>query len=318
MASRVVFGSEDMHVYCLQVNNGTVVWKSAKLPGLSLRDYAPTICGGVVLVTTNPVKDFHAILGENEQMLVRRTGFSGKEARFIRGTAEDVAREQDAIVAHLREHRDEQCFHALRLSDGTEPWIAPILFSGGCHNVMAPPCFNPTTNEVFVQVRSAYGVWDGGGEVRAFTGFGTLDVSNGRVTLLDHGYVSKDPSRPPGAPDCPWGSFNYIGDETQALSCAPGLLFSNHQGFLGALDLATRLIEKKWGKRDTYAGFFGPGTWGWENDGGLQKAAQAGQPYALINEWHGPARSIASVADGRVYYHSGAQVICLEPGGKTP
>ena len=144
-------------------------------------------------MTTNPVKDFHAILGENEQMLVRRTGFSGQEARFIRGTAGDVAREQDAIVAHLREHRDEQCFHALRLSDGTEPWIAPILFSGGCHNVMAPPCFNPTTNEVFVQVRSAYGVWDGGGEVRAFTGFGTLDVSNGRVTLLDHGYVSQDP-----------------------------------------------------------------------------------------------------------------------------
>ena len=55
-----------------------------------------------MLVTTNPVKDFHAILGENEQMLVRRTGFSGQEARFIRGTADDVAREQDAIVAHLR------------------------------------------------------------------------------------------------------------------------------------------------------------------------------------------------------------------------
>ena len=46
--SRIVFGSEDMYVYCCKSNNGTVVWKSKKLP-TSLRDYAPTIVSGVVL-----------------------------------------------------------------------------------------------------------------------------------------------------------------------------------------------------------------------------------------------------------------------------
>jgi hypothetical protein len=311
--SRIVFTSEDMHVYCCQTNNGRLVWKSAKLPGLSLRDYAPVICSGLVFVTSNPVKDFHTVLGENEQMLVRRTGFQGKDARFIDGGDDDLAREQDFIIEFLRTHPSEKCFHAMRFDDGTEPWVAPILYTGGCHNPLTPPCFNPHTGEVFVQVRSAYGVWDGGGEVRSFTGFGKLDVRTGRVSLLRHGHPSKDPNRPPGAPDCPWSSFNYIGDETQTLSCAPGLLFSNHQGFLGTMDLASGRLRSVWGQRDTYAGFFGPAKWGWENAGGPEKAAAEGEVYALINEWHGPARSIASVAGGRVFYHSGSQVLCLEP-----
>jgi hypothetical protein len=68
-----------------------------------------------------------------------------------------------------------------------------------------------------------------------------------------------------------------------------------------------------WGKRDTYGGFYGPGTFGWENQGGEAKAAKAGRPFALVNEWHGPARGVASVAGGRVYLNVGSQVLCLEP-----
>ncbi|MGI8602295.1 MAG: PQQ-binding-like beta-propeller repeat protein [Verrucomicrobiales bacterium] len=308
----VIFASEDMHVYCCQTNNGSLAWRSRKLPGLTVRDYAPTIVGGLVIVTTNPVIDFHAIMSENEQMLIQRAGFQGRDARFISGSPDDVVREQDFIVEWLQRHPEEKCFHALDLEDGSEPWVAPILYSGGCHNPMTPPCFNPHTREVFVHVRSAYGVWDGGSEVRSFTGFGRLDLKTGRVSLLNHGYAPKVPGRPPGAPDFPWSSFNYIGDETQALSCASGWLFSNHQGFLGAMNLETGMLENRWGKRDSYGGFFGPAEWGWETAGGPEKAAAAGEVYALINEWHGPARSIASAADGRVYYHSGGQVICLE------
>ena len=61
-----------------------------------------------------------------------------------------------------------------------------------------------------------------------------------------------------------------------------------------------------------YAGYYGPGVFGWEDQGGLEKARKAGQPFGLVNEWHGPAKSIASVAGGRVYLHTGSQVLCLE------
>ena len=310
--SRVLFASEDMHLYCLNANNGKLIWKSRKLAGLSVRDYFPVIARGLVFITTNPVKDFHTILTQHQEMLVKRTGFSGKDPRYIPGTADDVRVEQNFIVDFLQQHPEEQSFFAFRVSDGSEPWIAPILYTGGLHNPLTPPCVNRVTGEVFTQVRSAYGTWDGGGEVRPFTGFGKLDLQTGRVELLEHSYKSKEPGRPPGAKDTPWGSFNYIGDETQTLSCSPELLLSNHQGFIGAFDWRARTIANLFGKRDSYGGFYGAANFGWENQGGLEKAAAANAPYGLVNEWHGPAKAIVSVAGNKVYFPVGSQVICLE------
>ncbi len=309
---RVVFTSEDMHVYCLKISDGSLLWKSRKLAGLSARDYFPVITRGLVFVTTSPVKDFHTILTQHQEMLVKRTGFTGKDGRYIAGTAEDIRKEQDFIVGFLKEHPEEQTFYAFNIDDGKEPWIAPILYSGGLHNPLTPPCVNRVTGEVFTQVRSAYGTWDGGGEVRPFTGFGKLDLQNGRVELLEHSYKSKEPGRPPGAKDMPWGSFNYIGDETQTLSCSPEFLISNHQGFIGAFDWKARTIANLFGKRDSYGGFYGGANFGWENQGGYEKAVAAGAPYGLVNEWHGPARAIVSVAGNKVYFPVGSQVICLE------
>ncbi len=309
---RVVFTSEDMHVYCLKISDGSLLWKSRKLAGLSARDYFPVIARGRVFVTTSPVKDFHTILTQHQEMLVKRSGFTGKDARYIPGTLDDVRREQDFIVEFLKEHPEEQTFYAFNLEDGKEPWIAPILYTGGLHNPISPPCVNGLTREVFTQVRSAYGTWDGGGEVRPFTGFGKLDLQSGRVELLEHSYKSKEPGRPPGAKDMPWGSFNYIGDETQTLSCSPEFLICNHQGFIGAFDWKTRTIANLFGKRDSYGGFYGGANFGWENQGGYEKAAAAGVPYGLVNEWHGPARAIVSVVGNRIYFPVGSQVICLE------
>lgn len=310
--ARVVFASEDMHVYCLKTSDGSPLWKSRKLAGLSARDYFPVIFRGLVFITTNPVKDFHTILGQHQDMLVKRTGFTGKDNRYIPGTADDVRAEQDFIVGFLKEHPEEQSFYAFRVEDGKEPWVAPILYTGGLHNPPTPPCVNRATGEVFTQLRSAYGTWDGGGEVRPFTCFAKLDLQTGRVELLKHSYKSKEAGRPPGAKDMPWGSFNYIGDETQTLSCSPEFLIDNHQGFIGAFNWQTRTTANLFGKRDSYGGFYGAANFGWENSGGYKKAAAANAPYGLVNEWHGPARTIVSVVGKKVYFPVGSQVICLE------
>lgn len=310
--NRVVFASEDMHLYCLEAATGKLLWKSRKLAGLSVRDYAPVIVRGLVMVTTSPVKDFHTLLDQHQNMLVKRTGFAGKDTRYIPGTKQDVEKEQDFIIEFLKAHSEEQTFYAFRLADGSEPWIAPLLYTGGLHNPPTPPCFNPQAGEVFTHIRSAYTTWDGGGEVRPLTGFGRLDLATGRVELLEHGYRSKDPARPVGDKDKPWGSFNYIGDETQTLSCSPELLYCTHQGNLGALNLRTGLIANLFGKRDSYGGFYGGANFGGENQGGYERAKAAGQPYGLVNEWHGPARAIISVAGNKVYFPVGSQVICLE------
>lgn len=308
----VVFASEDMHVYCLRAADGQLLWKSRKLPGLSLRDYAPVIVGGLALVTSNPVKDFHTIMGEHQNFLLRRTGFKGPDDRYLPGTAHDVEAEQDAIVDFLRAHPEEQTFFAFRTDDGTEPWVAPVLYTGGLHNPMSPPCYNPTTGEIFTFVRSAYGIWDGGGEVRPYTGVGKLNPATGRVALVNHGHPSSEPGRPPGSKDMPWMTFNTIGDETQTLASSPDTLLSIHQGFIGSMNLLTRQTASLYGKRDTYGGFYGPGHFGWEHQSGPARAQAAGQPFGIVNEWHGPARALVSVSGNRVVFPVGAQVICLE------
>lgn len=308
----VVFASEDMHVYCAAVADGKLRWKSKKLQGLSVRDYAPVIFRGLIFVTTNPVKEFHGILGANQEMLLRRTEFTGKDDRYIPGTAEDITIEQDLIVKHLKDNPSEQTLYALRIEDGSEPWIAPVLYNGGLHNPLTPPCFNPRSGEVYISVRSAYGVWDGGGEVRPYTGVGKLDVATGRIQLIEHGHKSKESGRPAGRKDMPWMTFNTIGDETQTLSCTDEILLCTHQGFIGSMNLKTGVTQNLYGKRDTYGGFYGPGIFGWESEGGYKRAAAAGQPFGIVNEWHGPARAIVSIAGNRVFFPVGSQVICLE------
>jgi hypothetical protein len=132
-------------------------WQSHKLPGLSVRDYAPVVALGLIFLTSNPVKDFHTILEEHQRMLVQRSGWSGKDPRYIPGSDEDVAREQEFIVKFLTAHPEERTFHVFRVSDGSEPFVAPILYTGGLHNPPTPPCVNRESGEIFVKLRSAYG-----------------------------------------------------------------------------------------------------------------------------------------------------------------
>ena len=311
--TRVLFGSEDMHVYCAEVASGKLLWRSSKLAGLSLRDHFPVIVDGLALVTTNSVKDFHTILDEHQNMYLKWAGAEKyKDKRYIPAMPEAIRDEQDRMVEFLKARPEEQTFYALRIKDGTEPWIAPLLYQGGLHNPMTPPCVNLKTGDAFVYVRTAYGVWDGGGEVRPYSGIGDLDLKTGRVELIEHSHKSKDPARPAGRADMPWMTFNTIGDETQTLACSDSLLFSIHQGFIGSMNLKTGITANLYGKRDTYGGFYGAGNFGWENQGGREKAKAAGQPYGLVNEWHGPAKAIISVAGKYVFFPVGSQVICLE------
>jgi outer membrane protein assembly factor BamB len=309
---RILFASEDMHLYCLERATGDLVWKSNKLPGLSFRDYFPVIIHDTVFITTNPVKDFHTLLGESDNMLLDGLQYAGDDSRYIFASPEKIETEQQKIIQHLKSHPEEQPLFAFNLQDGSEPWVAPILYTGGLHNPLTPPCYNPVRDETYIYVRSAYGVWDGGGEVRSYTGVGTLDIKTGDVGLIVHSHESKDPNRPPGRKDLPWMSFNTIGDETQTLASSPDYLFSIHQGYIGSMNFKTGRCKNLYGKRDTYGGFYGPGNFGWKDQGGREKAKEAGQPYAIINEWHGPARAIVSVCGPYVYYHVGSQVLCLK------
>jgi hypothetical protein len=83
------------------------------------------------------------------------------------------------------------------------------------------------------------------------------------------------------------------------------LLLFTHQGAVGSVDLRTRKLATLHGARDSYGGLFGPGLakGSWE---GSKQLARQGYVQNTVNEWHGPARSIVSISDDRMFWIAGS------------
>jgi outer membrane protein assembly factor BamB len=305
---KVIFGSEDMHVYCLS-RGGTLLWKSKKLQGLSLRDEAPTIWKGMVVVRTSPADGFHEVMNRNQNFLAKvqkeiPLGEKDKviddkyTAYILRYSEERHKIEQQAVVKYLKDNPWDQTFTALKLEDGTEPWVAPVFYTCGLHNPPTAPTFNPATGDCYTYYRTSLTNYSRG--VRPFTGVGRIDPATGLIENLNHAQGDQ-----PG-----WSDFASIGDETQALSLMGGILLSTHQGTVGGLNLATRKWFNVVNARDTYGGIFGPGALpgGWD---GERKFQRDGYLVNMCNEWHGPDRGIVSIAAKRIFWAVGSQVVCL-------
>jgi hypothetical protein len=305
---KIIVASEDMHVYCLS-REGKLLWTSKKLQGLSLRDEAPTIWKGLVLVRTNPADGFHEVMNRNQNFLAKvqkeiPIGEKDKiiddqyTAYILRYTQERHKVEEEAVVKYLQDNPCDQTFHALKLEDGTEPWIAPIFYTCGLHNPPTAPTFNPATGDCYTYYRTSLTNYSRG--VRPFTGVGRIDPATGRIENLNHGQGDQ-----PG-----WSDFASIGDETQSLSLMGDLLLSTHQGTLGGLDPKTRTWFPIVNARDTYGGIFGPGVLpgGWEGEKTFQRE---GYLVNMCNEWHGPDRSIVAIAERRMFWVVGSQVVCI-------
>ncbi|MBI3854180.1 MAG: PQQ-like beta-propeller repeat protein, partial [Planctomycetes bacterium] len=320
---RIVFGSEDMHVYCLDPE-GKLLWKSKKLQGLSMRDMAPTIWNGLAIVRTSPADGFHEVMNRDQDFMakVQRGIPLGQQdkvindkyaAYILRYSPERHKAEQEAVLNYLRENPHDQTFYALRLEDGREPWISPVFYTCGLHNPPTAPTFNPKTGECYTYYRTCLTNYSRG--VRPFTGVGRLDPATGLVENLNHAQGDE-----PG-----WSDFASIGDETQSLSLMGEILLSTHQGTIGGLHPVTRKWFPIYNGRDTYGGIFGPGALpgGWD---GEKKYQREGYLVNMCNEWHGPDRSILAIAEKRMFWVVGSQVVCwggpdtpsTASGGKKP
>lgn len=313
---RIVLGSEDMHVYCLDPA-GKFLWRSGKLGGLSMRDHAPTLWQGLAIVTTNPAISFHHAAGENPAILSRtqkQIPMDGQDKIIfdkwgqyvMKLTPRRLKAEQEAVRAYLAAHPAEQTFYAFQLADGREPWTAPVLYTAGLHNPATPPTFNRKSGELFLWTPSALSNYSAGVPGGAIA-VGKLDRNTGDVDLLWHTNGDK----------LGW-SFDFAApaDETQSLSLMGGILLNTHQGIIGGMNLSTLKWHRVYIARDTYGGIFGPalvqGSFS-----GADKAHAAGTLALMPNEWHGPDRSIVAIGENRMFWVVGSQVVCLG-GPDTP
>jgi outer membrane protein assembly factor BamB len=306
-AKRVIIGSENMHVYCLDAW-GVAMWTSPKLHGLSMRDQGPTIWLGLAVVRTSPADSFHTVLDRNGQLLKKIQQSIPMDANdkvlldkwndvLMHPTARRRAAEQERIIEYLKTNPYDQTFYAFNLADGTQPWIAPVLYTAGLHNPPTPPTFNPDTGDLYTFCRSALTYYLGG--VRRYNALGRLDRVTGR---FDFYWPETDDGNQNG--------LALIGDETQALSLMDDILISTHQGVLAGLNLDSKEVVTFWRGRDTYGGIFGPGAVPGSFEGARELAEQ-GYLTGMPNEWHGPDRSIVAIAEGRMFWVVGSQVVCL-------
>ncbi|UCF17054.1 MAG: PQQ-like beta-propeller repeat protein, partial [Phycisphaerales bacterium] len=307
-ADRIVFGSEDMHVYCVSPE-GKLFWKSAKLEGLSMRDQGPTIWKGLAIIRTNPADSFHTVLGRNGDVLkkIQLSLPKASEDKVLLDKWNDLimhptprrrAAEQHGIIEYLEENKYDKCFYPLRLDDGTEQWTAPVFYTAGLHNPPTPPTFNPKTGELYTFCRSALTYYLRG--VRRYNSMGRISRQTGR---FDFNWPVRDFERG-------WYPFAMIGDETQALSMMGDTLVCTHQGTVGGLDLKSLNVTTIWAGRDTYGGIFGPAAVPGGFDG-AKKMAREGYLTGMPNEWHGPDRSICAIAEGRIFWVVGSHVVCI-------
>lgn len=303
----IIFGSEDMHVYCLAPDGG-LRWKTPRLPGLSLRDHGPTIWRGLAIVRTNPADAFHAVLGRNGEMLeaIQRTIAETPDDEVLLDKWGDLLMaprperrkaETQGILRYLKENRHDQCFFAFHMTDGSEAWTAPILFTSGLHNPPTPPTFHPETGALFTPARSALTYYVRG--VRRYSCLMRLDRESGLPVWFW-----------PESASSGWSAFPLIPDETQALSLMGHRVVGTHQGTIAALDPSTGSVEPIAAARDTYAGIFGPGALAGKFEEAKQLARE-GYLTGMPNEWHGPDRAIVAIAEGRIFWIAGSQVVCL-------
>lgn len=296
--NRVFFASEDMRVHCLELTTGRPLWTSEPLPGQTARDYYPVVVqtGGrtCVIVRTNPLINMAERISRDRTMLARNAGVDDSDWRKLDawtrspqavGSPEQHAREQQAIVQHLRQQRDARTFFVLDADTGRERFTAPVLWAAGCQAVGIMPAVT-ADGRLLVFYRSAYGNWNLG--VAPLVALGLLDPASGRIAPLRHRHGEQPP----------WNTFWGTADESQNFTVVGETALIVHQGTLSALDLRSGALRVVWGERDTYGGLLAPP---WER-----------------NEWHGPGRGSVAYADQRLYWITGSRILCLSPGEGKP
>jgi len=305
---RVFVASDDMHAYALRIADGGLVWKSEKMYGQSLRDYAPVVLGDVVVFRTNPMEQMGVHLGRSYNLIGRTAGIDMSSWKNVdafvksekaRGSPEAFEKEQRAILEYLASHPQARTFYALDAATGKERFRAPVLWGAGCQGVGIPPV-RVGDGRAIVFNRTAYGNWTLG--VAPMVGLQAIDLradprppeeALGSIPTIRTIPLFHSKGNQP-----PWNTYWGTADETSVYSCGGTILYVTHQGTLSGYDLETHDLFPIAGKRDTWGG-------------------ESSLPWAR-NEWHGPARGAVAIAGDSLYWVTGSRIIAIRGRGADP
>ena len=237
---RIYIASEDMHVYAYDFRNGTRLWRSRKLPGVSFRGYHPVVApDGSVMITVTPsisLDSFNPILHD----MVRKIFGDFASWRHTKEENEQLRRQNfevmqkpgtyEAQLRYIRKRLTEQpifqTFYVLHPDTGRQKFVAPIVYAESMNGTGAPPLVTPDGKVVVkfrALLRSRYQHYS------PFLNVGYLDTSTGHITPI------MDQSRTYGWHD----SLLLVHDEQCQLTVGGRVLVNTHQDNVNGMDLDT-------------------------------------------------------------------------------
>ncbi len=239
-AGRVYVGSEDMNVYAFDLQDGARVWRSDKLPGVSLRGYHPVVApdGSVIITVTPGLSQYpwSALLGDMAKEVFgdiaswRHTKEENERLRRenleLLKKPETYQAELDYLRRRLAEQPAYQTFFVLDPKTGGHKFVAPIVYGESMNGTGAPPLVTPDGKVIVkyqVLLTSRYQHYS------PFLNVGYLDTATGHVTPI------MDQSRVYGWHD----SLLLVHDEQCQLTVAGRVLVNTHQDNVNAMDLDT-------------------------------------------------------------------------------
>ena len=316
----IIFASEDMHAYCLDTN-GKLLWKSKKMLGLSVRDYAPTIWKGLAIFRVNPAMNMHTAPGqvaEPSRSFFKKQNPPKSDVLWnkwggyaLKYTPERYKAELGCLEEFFKKNPQGRSLYAFDLKTGKKPWDSSVLLGGtGLYNVGSPCTFNPQTGDLYVWSSSNLSNFSQG----VPTGRGALvkiDRKTGFPELINHKNRIRGEYGFAGTP------FHQANDESQSLSLMGKYIVNTHQDVVNLMDLETLKFKPITGQatRDTYGSIYGPAVLKTGHGAGFYNKQnvvhEKGLLVAINNEWHGPGRGIVAIADDRMFWVSGSQVVCI-------
>jgi hypothetical protein len=237
---RIYIASEDMHVYAYDFRNGTRLWQSKKLPGVSFRGYHPVVApDGSVMITVTPaisLDSFNPILHDMVKEIFEDFAswrHTKEENERLRRQNFEVMEKPDTYTRQLRYIRVRltkqpvyQTFFVLHPDTGKQKFVAPIVYAESMNGTGAPPLVTPD-GKVIVKfralLRSRYQHYS------PFLNVGYLNTSTGHIAPI------MDQSRTYGWHD----SLLLVHDEQCQLTVGGRVLFNTHQDNVNGMDLYT-------------------------------------------------------------------------------
>lgn len=167
-------GGGDNCVHALDAKTGRRIWRSAKLPGMAIRDYWLVAAEGLVFCTTQLVYGAHSTYIQIEKAIMRPFRQANEGKMLVQA---DLLKK---IRQWYVEHPHQKTFHVLDAKTGREKFVAPIIPVHGGGSAGPLPVIAPggVAHVMFTNVRLTASGW-------AFAG--RLDLETGDVDPLIKG-----------------------------------------------------------------------------------------------------------------------------------